>query len=377
MVERLGSTYQIAGRTAPNRFAAQPIEVNSADTGGGAGDTVISRYVSLAEGKWGIVFVEATSVTEKHIAHPHGLVLSEKNLTGFKNLVEAFKSVDESCLLMIQLTHSGRLSGASSQKVKAYEGKDPEIPVLTEKELDEVVRLHIEAADLAKEAGFDGIDVKACHGYLGTELLRPLNRRDDKYGGSLENRAHLISSVIECAARKNPGLIVGTRMSVYEGLRGGCGTSGPDEIIEDLEDIRQIAALFVAAGARFLDISGGAPVYNSRLTQPAKNETHCRYSQFRYAKQFKEWFPQTAIIGSAYTTGDSGCLGYADENISKGYVDFAGFGRQNLSDPGFPAKINEEPGSIQYCTLCGRCSKLLSRDEKVYCVHYNRNNPYL
>ncbi|MBN1686565.1 MAG: hypothetical protein JW852_07905 [Spirochaetales bacterium] len=376
MKDILFKTYQISGRKAPNRFAAQPMETNCAGPGGAAGDMAVNRYNALAEGNWGIVFLEATSVTESHVARSNGLVLSRKNLDGFKKLVDSFKSIDEKALLIVQLTHSGRLSGPPLTKVKAYEDEESDVPVLTEKELQEVLNRHLEAAGLAHEAGFDGVDVKTCHGYLGTELLRPLNQRKDTFGGPVENRARLISSVINAAVRNFPGFIVGTRMSVYEGMRGGCGTSGPGEILENLEDVKRIAGIFVEAGAHFLNISGGVPTHNARLLRPAKNEDFCRLSQFRYARQFKEWFPDTTIIGSTYTTGDGSSLDYARENISKGYTDFAGFGRQSLADTRFPGKIKDEREPIQWCTLCGRCSRLLAKDVNVYCESYHADNPY-
>ncbi len=375
MTGELFKTYRIAGREAPNRLAAQAMEINSAEPGGAAGKKVLNRYKGLAEGGWGIVFVEATSVTDRHVGKSNGLVLSEKNLNGFKRLVDEYKSINADSLLLIQLTHSGRQS-VDHQKVKVYEDEETGIPVLTERELEEALYRHIEGVGLAKEAGFDGVDIKTCHGYLGTELLRPLNQRADKFGGSVENRAYLISSVIESAVKNYPELIVGSRMSAFEGLRGGCGTSAPGEILEDLEDMRQIAAIFVAAGAHFLNISGGIRVHSAQLIGPGKKDNFCRLSQFRYTRQFKEWFPDTALIGSTYTKGDSSSLDYALENVSKGFTDFAGFGRQNIADAWFPKKIREGKESIRYCTLCGMCSKLLSSDLNVFCEYYNSGNPY-
>jgi 2,4-dienoyl-CoA reductase-like NADH-dependent reductase (Old Yellow Enzyme family) len=321
--------------------------------------------------------LEATSVTDEHLARPDCLVLNKKNLDGFKRLVDTFKTTDSEALLIVQLTHSGRQSGSFSRKVKIYDDEEKGIPVLSEEELEEVLKLHLDAADLAKEAGFDGVDVKTCHGYLGTELLRPLNQRNDKFGGSVENRAYLIASTIQTAVDNFPGLVVGTRISAYEGLRGGCGTASPAEIVENLEDIRKIAAIFVDSGAQFLNISGGAPGVNSQLIGPSKKDVFCRLSHFRYAKQFKTWFPNTAVIGSAYTYGDTSSLDYAEDNIARGYTDFAGFGRQNLADERFPRKASEDGGSVRYCTLCGRCSKLLSGNEKVYCSYHNPTNPYV
>jgi len=99
-----------------------------------------------------------------------------------------------------------------------------------------------------------------------------------------------------------------------------------------------------------------------------------RTHQFRYAQKVKEFFPDTAIIGSAYTTGDLESIKFAAENIGKGYTDFAGFGRQNLADPMFPAKLQQKDGRIDFCDLCGGCSGLLKNNKQVYCVKHG-NKP--
>lgn len=375
MKTELFKPYKISDREAPNRLVAQAMEINSGEPGGAVSKMVRNRYRSLAEGGWGIVFVEATSVTEKHVGKSNGLVLSRENLDGFRKLVDDYKKIDDSCLLMIQLTHSGRQSVAP-QRVKIYDDEETDIPILTEKELEEVLQAHIDAAGLAKEAGFDGVDIKSCHGYLGAELLRPLNQRKDKFGGSVENRAYLIASAIGATAKSYPGFIVGTRMSAYEGLRGGCGTAGPGEILEDFNDMKRIAGIFVEAGARFLNITGGTRHGCPQLIGPKKNDGFCRLSQFRYTRQYKEWFPDTALIGSTYSSGGESSTLMAEENILKGYTDFAGFGRQNLADPGFPKKISEGDDTIKFCKLCGRCSKFLADDVNVYCAYHNPENPF-
>ncbi|MBU2510204.1 hypothetical protein KJ966_02665 [bacterium] len=366
-LSELFSPYKVKNRVIPNRLVAQAMEVNSASMGGAVNDIVVERYTDLARGGWGIVFLEATSVTEKHLARRNGLVLNQNNLDGFKRLVEAFKKENDSILFIAQLTHSGRQSGSFSKKVKAYVDDQEEIPVLSEKELDLIQEQFLTAIDLAKQAGFDGVDVKACHGYLGGELLRPLNNRSDKYGGSVENRAGFHSRIIETVSSEASDFLVGTRVSLFEGIRGGCGTASENEIIEDFGDMIKIINCFVEAGADYLNISSGIPSTTPLLTRPMKNGSFYRLSHFRYTKQIKDAFPDTLVIGSTYTTGEESCLEFAAENLSKGYTDFVGFGRQNLADPLFPEKGLNNQESINYCTLCGQCSKLLKNDENVYC----------
>jgi 2,4-dienoyl-CoA reductase-like NADH-dependent reductase (Old Yellow Enzyme family) len=351
-----------------NRLVAQAMEINSADAGGGVSEKILSRYNRLALGSWGIVFVEAISVTGTSLARKHGLVMSRENLSGFKRLIQEFKRNDDKALIMFQLTHAGRVAGDFSTKACIYRDSITDIPELTTADLDRIKNDFISACELAHEAGADGVDIKACHGYLLGEMLRPLNRRPDMYGGDARNRARLICDIVKEAKKNYPGLIIGSRISFYEGIRGGCGTSSADEVIEDPADIVKTTGFIVRAGVDYINVSAGIPSITPRLTRPGEDGLFNMYSHFRYAKILKENFPDTAIIGSAYSAGSSAATSFADENIGKGYTDLAGFGRQNLADPLLPLKLAEDPGSIKWCKLCGGCSKLLKSMKNVICL---------
>lgn len=103
-------------KRAPNRLVAQPMESNEGGSSGQVSDRTLERYKNLARGKWGVVFVEAVSISESSIAQQNGLAISRKNLDGFKRLVQAFKEINPDSLFLFQLTHSGRKSGPFSQK---------------------------------------------------------------------------------------------------------------------------------------------------------------------------------------------------------------------------------------------------------------------
>ncbi len=369
----LFSPSPIGLRNAPNRLTAQAMEVNAGEPGGAVSEKIIKRYEELARGGWGIVFVEAISVTEKSRARNHGLVLNNGTLDSFKRLVDAFKKKNSKSLLLLQLTHSGRNSGTFSRKAKVIDD-DNNAELLSDSELDSITEDFIEAVKLADKAGADGIDIKACHGYLGGEMLRPANCREGRYGGTAENRAAMLVRIMRAAAAEVPHLVRGTRISLYEGIRGGCGTSAPDEIIEDLDDMMTILRLFEEAGAQYFNISAGIPVQTSQLTRPEKNSSLNLLQHFRYCKTVREAFPHVPVIGSAYSAGREKGAEYADENIRKGYVNFAGFGRQNLADPLYPARLKSDPKEIRECILCGGCSKLLKEQKEVYCVYHTKKN---
>ena len=356
-------------RRAPNRLAAQAMETNAAAPGGGVSPFVEERYRLLARGGWGLVFVEAISISGAHLARKNGLVLSRETLPGFRRLVDAFREENPDALVIFQLSHPGRLSGPFSRPVGAYDDGNG-LPVLSEGELDAVAVQFLEAVHLSREAGADGVDIKACHGYLGSEIMRPGNRRPDRYGGSAENRVRLIASVVAETVRAYPSFITGSRVSFYEGVLGGCGTAGPGEVMEDPADMLEMLGHIVDAGAHFINVSAGVPAVTPLLTRPQSNNSFDMFHHFRYARLVKERFPGVTVIGSAYSVGREKAVHYAARNIERGYADMAGFGRQSLADPRFPSLLIEAPGEIRYCSLCGGCSRLLRGQERVKCVVY-------
>lgn len=362
--------YVLGGRRISNRFVAQAMEMNCADPGGAISERNIERYRRLARGRWGMVFVEALAVAEDGVARPRGLLINRRNLDGLKKLVDAFKNTGDS-LLLFQITHAGCEAADPSRRVTVYDHSNG-MRHLTGDELERIRDQFTEAVALSREAGADGVDIKACHGYLLCETLRPLNRRSDLFGGSLENRARLLTSILGKAQKENPELIVGTRLSLYEGIRGGCGTASPEEVIEDLHDMLAIIDLIVSAGAHFLNISAGVPGQTPHLTRPERPSRINMLHHFRYARIVKDHHPDIAVIGSSYSAGGEESPSWAAENIEKGYADFAGFGRQSLADPHFPIKLmNNRP--VNYCTTCGGCSRLLRNLKEVHCVTYEKS----
>jgi 2,4-dienoyl-CoA reductase-like NADH-dependent reductase (Old Yellow Enzyme family) len=346
------------------------MEINSADPGGCAGEAVLERYRQLARGRWGMVFTEAVAVDGNALARRNGLVLCRKTLESFRRLVSSFREINHATPLIIQLNHPGRNNCDITRRIKIVPDDLDDIPVATAAWIDSLREKFLDAAALAREAGADGVDIKACHGYLGAEFLRPSNRRNDGYGGGREGRARFLSSIIAGLKSQFPDMIVGSRISIFEGIRGGCGTPSGDELVEDLDDMMGILRLLAAAGADFFNVSAGIPVMTPMLTRPEAKSSLLMLDHFRYSRTVKREFPGIAVIGSAYSAGTKDSIALAEENIGRGYADFAGFGRQNLADPLFPRKAMDSPESIDRCTLCGGCSKLLKEQQPVRCTVY-------
>jgi 2,4-dienoyl-CoA reductase-like NADH-dependent reductase (Old Yellow Enzyme family) len=374
---QLFSPCPLGGVKTSNRFVSQAMEANDAEPGGQVSERAIERYKNLAQGGWGIMIAEAISVTEKSLARKNGLVLNSKNLDGYKRLVEEVKKINPKVIFLFQLTHSGRNSNpAFSEKVRVCPEANDGSRMLQTEEIQSISDLFVEAALMAARAGADGVDMKMCHGYLGAEMLRPSNTRTDRWGGSFENRTRFFRENSAKIRDRIPAgsLILGSRISMYEGIRGGCGTGGADELIEDLSDQLLLIQLMAKLGMDYVNISAGIPGITSEMTRPVKGSQNLMLNHLRYTRIVKDLLNKlgsgTKTIGSAYSILKEDGLLLADENIRKGYTDFVGWGRQSFADPLLPAKIRNGQ-SIDWCTACSGCSKLMQLQEHDGCIMYN------
>ncbi len=365
------SSQKIGNRTAQNRFVAQPMEGNDA-IGGMVSDRAIKRYAKLASGNWGVIVIEALSVADNALARKNQMVINKANLPGLKALVAAMKAADPHVLVLFQVTHSGRKSGRDfSRPTALYEPESWE-HLLTTEEIDEIQRLFVEAALLSEAAGADGVDFKMCHGYLGCELLRPANQRSDKWGGSFENRTRFLRESIPQIRQRlvNKDFILGSRISYWEGIKGGCGTAGADDAVEDLAEMDRVIALMADLGMDYVNVSAGIPGVTSEITRPTATSKWFYLHQFRYARRAKALVGNRMMVfGSAYSVLAEDAVAASERNLELGHADFAGWGRQTLADPLFPKKLalGQE---VDYCKLCSGCSKLMIKQEEVGCIIY-------
>ena len=354
-----------------NRFVSQAMEANDADDGGGVSARAFDRYMALGRGNWGTLVVEAISVSPEARARKHGLVMRKENLDSYKRLVDAYKKVFPEGLLLFQITHAGR--HIFSKKTCLYpEGAPEGAHLLSTDEVEAIRRAFVESSRLTEEAGADGIDFKLCHGYFGAEMLRPGNQRNDRWGGSIENRTRFIREAAGeiIASRKRKDFILGSRISMFEAIRGGCGTAAAGELIEDLGEMEKVILLLSEIGMDYINVSAGIPAITSEVTRQTRPSLRLYLHHFRYARKAKQLAPDKTIIGSGYSILAEEAADLAEENIVKGYVDCAGFGRQSFADPLYPAKIKSGQ-AVDYCIACSGCSKLMAAQMNDGCIIYN------
>jgi 2,4-dienoyl-CoA reductase-like NADH-dependent reductase (Old Yellow Enzyme family) len=386
-VEMLSSPIRIGSKVAPNRIVNQPMECNDGDDSGNPTELTFRRYRGLAEGGAGIIFVESLTVSYESRARKNQLKIGEDTARGLEQLVREMRERNGESLILIQINHSGQLSQAAFSKVVSpYPTGDPSIHVLTEDEIDDIGTQFAQVALISKQVGADGIDFKHCHGYLCGEIMRPANTRSDQYGGTFENRMRFFAETTEKIRKAvaDDSFLTGVRYSFYEGIPGGFGTVGPQEVIEDFSEPLAFAKMVEEMGMDYINISAGIPPITPEIVRPTKNFPEGVYRHFGWTKAVKDLLT-IPVIGSGYSYLRDGRNNlkepdpskksftyWAEKNLKDNLVDLVGLGRQSYADPLFARKVLRGEGdSVDFCTACGGCSALLSSQNEVGCTVYD------
>ncbi len=342
-IRKLFQPVAIGPEQAPNRIAASPMEMNIAGENGLPTEVNFDRYRALAEGKWGIVFVEHATASNNP-AHrawgPDGLLLNSNTVEEFITLVHEFKKINPDALLIQQIGTGKRGDGESYLEISTQE-------------IEESLCDLIDAGVLAAKAGFDGIDFKLCHGNLGSYLISSSNQRVDKFGGnSLENRLRFVvegvTAIRERVSHFREHFIIGTSISE-----------------NDFYCLYQMIKLFQDnLKLEFISVSAW-PV------EPAFDIDYV----FSLVQAIKLMNPSMPIICSSVT-----CSLEKDHPLDNlGRMASAsitpevfGFGRQTIADPMMPAKLTSgAEKTVKWCTKCNGCFNKLLMQQVVECSTYS------
>src|SRR5216684_3233586 len=223
---------------AGNAFCIQPMEGCDGTLDGRPDELTFRRYQRFGAGGAKLIWGEATAVVEEGRANPRQIFLNEQTAADFERMLrvcrEAHRTAlgsDDDLIIGLQLTHSGRYSYRRPllafrdpildprTVVNKETGRtaDANYPLLDDDSLKRLVDHYVAAARLAYQAGFQFIDIKQCHRYLLSELLAA-KTRPGPYGGSLENRTRLGREIIGRIRSEVPGLVVATRLNVFDGI---------------------------------------------------------------------------------------------------------------------------------------------------------------
>lgn len=396
-------------KTIPNRIAIQPMEGCDGTYEGAIDELTHRRYLRFAKSGAGVIWFEATAVANEGRANPRQLFLNEKTLDSFKKLISevretAYKETKTEPVLIMQATHSGRYSKPNGvpEPLIAYnkpifEGDNPisSDRILSDDYLKTLEEKYAVSAKLAQEAGFDGVDIKCCHGYLMSELMGAYLRKGE-YGGSYENRTRLYFNAFQNAKNAvSDDFIVTSRINVYDGFPYpyGFGVNEHDGLTPDLtEPIKVIKTLKERFNTELIDVTIGNPYVNPHVNRPYNAGPYKSPEEpikgvermMKCVGEIQRSFPDMTVIGSAFSFMKDEGANIAAGAVKSGVCKIAGFGRQAFAYPEFYRDIKEKGAMDERkcCLACGKCTELMRavkvagcviKDKDVYLPIYKEN----
>ncbi|MCK9372822.1 MAG: NADH:flavin oxidoreductase/NADH oxidase [Sulfuricurvum sp.] len=309
----------IGGVTLKNRIVMPPMCMYHAEHDGHPNPFHLLHYGSKALGGVGLIIVEATAIESRGRISENDLgIWEDAHIPTHRTLTSICH--DNGAKIALQLAHAGRKCECSSEIPVAPSAIafSPEAPyriptALALEEIEEIKGSFVRAALRAKDAGYDMVEIHGAHGYLLCEFLSPLsNRRNDRYGGTFENRCRLLLEVTE-AVKVAINLPVIVRISAEEWMEEGW----------NIEDSIALSKALKTAGADIIHVSAGG---NQPLTQT--QPPFVPLYQADYAKRIRnEGSIPTIAVGLITTPAEGEAL------LMGGVCDFVAYGRSLLRNP--------------------------------------------
>lgn len=325
------------GISVKNRIAKAPMTEGLADEMNRATARHETLYRKWAEGGAGILVTGNVQVDRRFLERPGNVVIDQNG--GLEEL-KAFAAAGtaNNTLLLMQIGHAGR---QTPRRVNPQPVAPSEIPLalpesafgrpraLSSAEVEDVVARFAHVATIAKETGFSGVQVHGAHGYLISEFLSPLaNQRQDKWGGSLENRARLLREVVQAIRQAvGPEFPISVKLNSSDFQNGGFSH----------EDCLQVVKWLEEDSVDLLEISGGnyenpAMMIGGRGADEIKRTTIAREAYFMdYAANIRKATTVPLMVTGGFRTRAA-----MDAALSEGNVDFIGIGRPMCVDTDAP-----------------------------------------
>ena len=337
MYEALFEPLKIGKLEIKNRFVMPAMDSHYTTAEHQFSKQALNYYGERAKGGFGLIITEYLCVSEEGLAsRTQAGIYDDCFIPMLTSLTDRIHR--EGGLVFAQLHHAGRLQGVGTTVLPAVgashltaPGKAENVHALTGEEVRTVIHKFVKAAERAKQAGVDGVEIHGAHGYLLAQFLsKGVNKRVDEYGGSVTNRARIVCEMI-CAVKAACGndFPVCVRTSGEEGFHGG----------NSIEDAAAQAMLFEAAGADAVHISCGDPI------QPYYTKTAFNMENVKKVKSVLG----IPVIGVGRINDPSQAAGV----LASGSADFVALGRQSICDPHFPVKVRE--GRLKELYTCTGC----------------------
>lgn len=382
-----------------NRIAAQPMEGWDGTVDGNPTESTIRRWRNFGRSGAKLIWGgEAVAVSHEGRANPNQLLMADHTLQGLAVLRDALieehrktTGTDRELLIGLQLTHSGRFC-----RPNAYKRTEPRIvyhhpildsrlrladdsPLLSDAEIRSIIEQFHRAAKHAQDLGFDFVDIKHCHGYLGHEFLSA-HTRDGSYGGDFENRTRFLREIVQGIRSVAPGLEIGVRLSAFDTVpfvsdparslngkpgpgipeisstvlpyRWGFGVNPEKPTEYDTSEPIRFLALLQQLDIRLVNLTAGSPYYNPHIQRPALFPPSDGYQppedpligvarQLHATRILKQQFPELIFVGTAYSYLQEFIPHVAQAAVRDHWVDSVGLGRILLTYPEFLWDVSE------------------------------------
>ncbi len=402
---------KIGEKIVPNSIATLPMEGGDATKSGEPTDLTYRKYEKIAKGGSGLIWIEAVSISEDGRSNDKQLWIKEDNYLEFKKLNDRIKAEakkkygeDHEPFTVIQLNHSGRYckkDGKSKPVIATHKkllddklGIDENYEIVDDSYLENLENEFLEAARLSKLAGFDAVDVKACHGYLLSEILSAYER-EGQYGGSFENRTRLMLNIIDKIKNDEEckGLTIASRLNLYDGIPypQGWGVSKEDHTKYDLEEPKKLIEELVKRDVNLISLTMGNPYYIPHVNRPYDIGNYTPEEEvikscerlIQGVGEIQKEFPEAKIVGVGYSWFRDLGTYIGAGSLEEGLCTFIGFGRQSIAYPDFAVDLMEKGrlNKRKVCISCSKCSELkgnigtcgcVVRDSEIYLPMYTK-----
>ena len=322
------------GVTLKNRIVKSAMSETLGDAFNNPTQGLIALFERWSAGGAGLLITGNTPIDRQHLEHAGNFALDDlSDMARVADLATAAKS--GGAKVLAQLAHAGRQTpeainphpiSVSDLRLELPGYGDP--VSASDADFKAVIAKFARSAVLAQSAGFDGVEIHAAHGYLLSSALSPrINTRHDQWGGSLENRARLVISVVRAVrAAVSPDFIVAVKLNSSDFQKGGF----------DHHDSVKVAVMLEAEGVDFIEISGGTFETPTAYQHTSRSQsTAAREGYFLdYAEAMKSALNIPLMVTGGFRSAD-----VMNTAIAANKTDLIGAGRPFIIDPEFPAKL--------------------------------------
>ncbi|MBB3003137.1 MAG: alkene reductase [Paraburkholderia tropica] len=322
-----------------HRVVMPPLTRMRADADG-VPSPLAATYYGQRASEGGLVIAEATQISQQGQGYPQtpGIV-TDNQVVAWQRVTQAVKA--RGAVMFLQLWHVGRISHSSFQRNgsppvapsaiqpagNAFTSTFARVPYETPHALDvneiaAIVADFRKAAENAKAAGFDGVEIHGANGYLLQQFLEDkTNHRTDRYGGSIENRARLLFEVIDAVADVWPLERIGVRLSPYCNV-GDIADSDPQTLY------RYVIGELSERGIAYLHLIESQTSWASASVSTTQRET-----PKSIAALFRPYFKGPLIASGGFTRES------AERTLVEGHADLIAFGRPFIANPDLPDRL--------------------------------------